>query len=203
MSEYLWLAAVGMVSDYDLIDSSDIVAEIKKIYNSDIELYETIFGRIADAVSAVNATKYLQCENLVDLFVSSSGPEKILENHAVMNAYNEIEEELKKVMADFENSAERVGKTIFYNVKSKFNLRSPVSTKVSEQYPDNVVIIYQRAGSKIKASMRNQNGNFDLTILLKKAVEGIDATGGGHERAAGALISAKDWEVFKQRMTVQ
>jgi single-stranded DNA-specific DHH superfamily exonuclease len=51
--------------------------------------------------------------------------------------------------------------------------------------------------------MRNQNGNFDLTILLKKAVEGIDATGGGHERAAGALISAKDWEVFKQRMTVQ
>ncbi len=204
MSDSMWIAAVGMVSDYDLKDSQDVVAEIKKKYSIEQEkLYDTIFGRIADAISAVNATKAVNCENLVELFMKASGPEDIMANQHVINSYNEISSEMKNIMADFDHSAEHVGKTIFYNVKSKFNLRSPVSTKVSELYPDKIVIIYQKAGNKIKASMRNQSGNNDLTVLLKKAVSGLDAAAGGHERAAGAIVAAKDWETFKERMVVQ
>lgn len=202
--EFIWIAAVGMVSDYDLKDSTDVVEDIKKKYNiSEEKLYDTIFGRIADAISAVNATKAMSCEQIVDIFLNAKGPEDIMKNPNIVNAYNEVREEMKKTMEDFDKSAERCGKTIFYNAKSRFNLRSPISTKVSEIHPDKVVVVYQRAGAKIKISMRNQDGTKDLTVLVKKAVAGLEASAGGHERAAGAVVAAKDWETFKERMVVQ
>ena len=200
MHDALWVAGVGMVSDYDLRDSQDVVGELRRAYGLGEDLYATILGRIADALSSVNATKALACETLVDIVSKASSPDEIVQHAALVQSYRDVEEEMKRIMADFETSAEFRGRAIFYNMKSRLNLRSPFSTKVSELYEDKVVVIYQHAGTRVKASMRNQKGNIDLVALLHDAVRGLDASAGGHERAAGAIVNAKDWDIFKERL---
>ena len=36
--------------------------------------------------------------------------------------------------------------------------------------------------------------------LLKRAVIGVNASAGGHEKAAGAVVASKDWEKFKEQL---
>ncbi len=68
MSEDLWIAGVGMVSDYNLNDSKDLVKAIKEKYGLEEPLYGTKLGRLADMISATRATNALSCEQMVDVF---------------------------------------------------------------------------------------------------------------------------------------
>jgi len=200
MSKYLWIAATGMVSDYDLTDSKDVVSEIKKEYKIENDnLYETIFGRLADIISANTATKNISGEGITHIFVASENPEDILSNEKLKKSYSEIEKEISDVISDADKNAEVIKNFVFYNITSKYSIRSPISTRLSEKFPEKTVVIYQKLGSKIKLSIRNQKGKVDITKLLKKATKNLNASAGGHEKAAGAIINAKDWEIFKER----
>src|SRR3989338_1784340 len=71
-SEHLWIAAVGMVSDYNLDDSQDVVGDVVKKYGVDKKLYKSIFGRLADMIAYTRATKLMTCEEMVQLFGGTS-----------------------------------------------------------------------------------------------------------------------------------
>lgn len=200
MKKYLWIAAVGMVSDYDLSGSKDVLKEIRETYSIEKDdLYDTIFGRLADMISANSATKQITPEHVVFEMKKYETPEDFLSDEKLSKVYNEIEDEIKKIMEDAEKNTEEIGNFVFYNIKSRHSLRSPISTKLSEKYKGKIVVVYQRVGSKIKVSIRNQSGKKDLTKMLKKAIKGLAASAGGHEKAAGAVLNAKDWDVFKER----
>ena len=62
-----------------------------------------------------------------------------------------------------------------------------------------LIIVYEKKGSKIKVSARNQDG-MNVAAVLKKAAAGMKASAGGHDAAAGASLQEKDWETFKQRV---
>src|SRR3989338_9614214 len=57
MKEYLWIAGVGIVSDYNMNDSKDIVDMVAENYGIKKELYDTIMGRIADMIYSSRAVK--------------------------------------------------------------------------------------------------------------------------------------------------
>jgi single-stranded DNA-specific DHH superfamily exonuclease len=102
-------------------------------------------------------------------------------------------------MQDAEANAERHGSLILYHFKSQMSLRSELSTKLSTKFRGKTVIIYEKIGSKMKVSGRNQAGH-DVAKLLKEASKGLDVLAGGHEAAAGAAVSIKDWDEFKSRL---
>ena len=87
-----------------------------------------------------------------------------------------------------------------YNIRSKYNLRSPISSKLSERYPNKLVIVYQKVNSRIKLSARTQ-GSIDIGNTFQKAAEGLNASAGGHANAAGATVEVKDWDKFKENLT--
>jgi len=89
---------------------------------------------------------------------------------------------------------------MLYNIKSQYNLSSAISTIVSEKHKNKIVIVYEKKGNRIKMSARNQGKNFDLDYLLKKATRDMHASAGGHKMAAGAVIEAQDWDIFKKRL---
>ena len=80
-----------------------------------------------------------------------------------------------------------------FEVKSRINITSLVSTKLGERFPDKVVAIRKKTGDAWKVSLRNQSGRLNLGDAVKKSVKGI-GSGWGHEKAAAAPVS--DWEKF-------
>ncbi len=198
MSGYLWVAAAGMIGDYNLDDSDDLVKEIAAEYKVGEKLYDSFLGRITDMISASQATKAFSCEQMVRI-IETSDAEGIRNNEKLTDAYRKVENEMARLMEDAEVHAERHGDIVFYGFKSSISLRSEISTKLSSKFRGKTVVIYEKIGSKMKVSGRNQSGK-DVAKLFKEAGEGLDVLAGGHEAAAGAAVAADDWDEFKKRL---
>ncbi|KHO47600.1 MAG: phosphoesterase RecJ protein [archaeon GW2011_AR5] len=202
MSEDLWIAGVGMVSDYNLNDSKDLVKSLKEKYKLSEPLYGTKLGRIADMISSTRAVNALSCEQMVDVFEKASleNFEETKNADKMIEARDTIEKEMASLLQDAEEHSEKIGRIVFYNIKSKFNLGSSLSTKISEGYQKNLVVIYERSGNRIKASARNQAKNINAGRVMQKAANSVGGSGGGHEAAAGATVSAENWEKFREEL---
>ena len=198
MSDYMWIAAVGMIGDYNLDDSQDLVKDIMKKYGVEKDLYKSFLGRITDMISATQATKSMNCEQLVGILENST-TDDIKKNEKLLAEYRKVENEIMSIMDDAETSAERHGNIILYNFKSNISLRSEISTKLSSKFKGKTVIVYEKMGSKMKLSGRNQSGG-NVAKLLEDAANGLDALAGGHEAAAGAAVAVKDWDEFRHRL---
>ncbi len=203
MENYLWIAGIGMVGDYDLSDSMDIVEKIKEKYPdiSKDPLLESGLAMAVDMISATRATKKLSSEEIVRILEGSESISDLMDNKDVLDSYRKIETEIAGVMVDFEKASESFKNMILYSLKSQYNLRSPVSTKVSEMFPDKLIILYQTVGGRIKISARNQSERFDVSNILKRSAKGLDASSsGGHANAGGATIKKDDWDIFRKRL---
>ena len=200
MSDLLWIAGVGMVSDYNLDDSKDLVKELEKNYSLEEPLYGTKLGRMADMIASTRATNALSCEQMVGVLESATFEdfEKARNADKMIESQKIIENEIAEILADYEHKMERAGNIIFYNIKSKFNLGSSISTKVSEHVKKNLVVIYERSGNRIKISSRNQAKNINAGNVMQRAAKEVGGSGGGHEAAAGATIPADEWDHFKR-----
>lgn len=200
ISDLLWIAIVGMIADYNLRDSMDLVKEAEKKYS--VKINESLFARMADMISAARATKALTCEEILEIIEKIEDPkdfESIKGSEKLIESYQKMENEIIALLSDVEAVSERIGNIIFYNFISKYNLRADLSRKISEKHPKKIIIVYEKVGNKIKISARNQDV-INVGKVLQKAVLGLRAAAGGHENAAGASIEEKDWEEFKQRL---
>lgn len=200
MTELLWVAGVGMVSDYNLNDSKDVVKLVKEKYALEEPLYETKLGKIADMISSTRATNALSCEQMVAIFEGASFDEFESTKNAekMEESYKTIKHEMASLISDADENIEKSGNLIFYNIKSKFNLASALSTKISEKFKKNLVVIYEKKGNRMKISARNQAKNINAGRVMQNAAKTVGGSGGGHEAAAGATISADVWDKFKE-----
>lgn len=198
VQDSLWVAAVGMVADYDLTYSQDVVEEIRKKFDIQGKLYDSWIGRIADMIEAARSSKAYTCEQMLEIIFSAKSEEDVLKNHVFLEAYKEVQNEIMTVLTDAETNSEITDRIMFYNIKSKYNLSSFISTRLSEIYENRLIVVYQKAGSRIKVSARCQKG-MNVGKIMETATEGI-GSGGGHEAAAGATFDVQSWEVFKNNV---
>jgi single-stranded DNA-specific DHH superfamily exonuclease len=205
MEDVMWLAIVGAIADYDLKDSKSLMERGKEKYVSlqNKQPRDSVFGTLSQMIASAKATRTLTSEEIVKILEGIKDPEHF-ENYEktdkLIKAYEETENELTRVMIDAEKIAQKHPKVIFYQMKSKLNLRATLSTKLSEKFPNRLVIIYEKVGNKIKISARNQNRIYDVAKLLKSAAKGMKASAGGHSAAGGGTVLEKDWETFKERL---
>ena len=203
LSEYIWIAGVGIVSDYNMEDSKDVVEDVAKRYSIKADLYDSFIGRIADMISSTRATKIFSCEQMTDMLLKLETPEDVEKNASwekLVKAYHMINDELAALEIDAKEHSIKRGDAVFYEIKSNYNLGSALSTKLSEKYRDKLVIVYNKSGSRMKVSARNQKKNINADRVMRAACKGLSASGGGHEAAAGATVNEKDWEKFRNRI---
>jgi single-stranded DNA-specific DHH superfamily exonuclease len=193
IKDSIWIAAIGIIGDYDTSRSEDVLKEAEKNY--DIKL----FNRIAAMIESVRATKAMSCEQIVNLILSVKEPEQMLTGEFI-DSYQKIENEIMATMQDIEKNSERIGNLLIYNIKSKYNIRSTVATSLSERYKDRFIVIYEKIGNKINVAGRDQSRKWNCDRTLKAAVRGLKASAGGHEAAGGATLDAKDWDKFKSAL---
>lgn len=203
MSKWLWLAGIGLVGDYNLDDSQDLVKEIEGAYEGvqRTGIEESILANIDNMITATKATKRLSMEQIVHVLDEMTAPEDIKNvrnGDKIIESFRLIETETRTFLLDAEAS-QGSHAYIIYELKSKYNLRSPLSTALSKRYPSKFIAVYQRVGNKIKVSARRQKGKNIITIL-EAAGSGLSVIAGGHPAAAGATVSANVWDKFRENL---
>ncbi len=206
MKPYLWIAMVGIVGDYNTEDSLDMIDEAQKMYpeliksKSQDALHKSVFGQIADMISAAKADK-ISCEEITRTLNSCESQEDFMKNEKLTESYRKVQEEIEHVIIDAKSIASSSDKVVFYEIKSRFNIHSPVSTNISKEFPKKLIIVWEEIGNKIKISARNQGKNLNVGKLLKEAVRDLrHASAGGHEAAGGVSLRTEDWKEFVDKI---
>ena len=115
-----------------------------------------------------------------------------------------MEKEIKKAINEFKHKAEIYNSLdlIFYQIKSKFYIKSIVANTLSKMYPNKtIIIILDRGGKELFLSARRQDYRIAVNDLLESAIKGLkNANAGGHIPAAGGKILRKDLKKFKENI---
>lgn len=206
MNDHLWIAMAGIIGDYNVSDSMDLVNAAKEKYPEMItsteqdELHKSIFGQMADMISSAKASK-ITCEEIVRIIEAMESIEDLGKNQVMQAAYQNVQKEIERILIDAKSGIDHNKKVIFYEISSLYNVHSPVSTLLSKEYPKKMIVVWENVGNKIKVSARNQNKSINVGRVLREAIRDVrNASAGGHEAAGGVSLRQEDWEEFKSRL---
>jgi single-stranded DNA-specific DHH superfamily exonuclease len=202
ISPFVWIAVIGIIGDYDLKDCGDVLEFCEKSYPGSLgkDPMRSKLGYAAELIcSAVTIKGSEGSDKVLKILLDSKDYRKFLESKRLKVWHQKVKEEMQRVIKDAYRNKEihnRLGLHI-YTIRTKMSLTSALSTYFGEKNPDKTVILRRKADNEWKLSFRNQSGEVNVGHLAKKCVQGI-GTGGGHKKAAGAMIS--DWEKFRERL---
>lgn len=194
--EWRWLVCSAIFSDYSYKSQKNL-DYVKSIYP------DVTRENISSSIPGINARKigaaliYYEHDKVhVYKLVKERKMGEITE------AYEIIEEEVNKIVEDFSIRKKYYpNKNLyFYEIDSRFNVLSNVTSLVSKMKPNSSFVFMQRRGEYIRFSARSQEDG-DMGVLMRKCVLGLEgASGGGHRPAAAARIKTSDLEEFKEKL---
>ncbi|MFH1294490.1 MAG: DHH family phosphoesterase [Candidatus Aenigmatarchaeota archaeon] len=204
---WMWMASIGIIGDYAIKDCSAFLKECGRAFPGLLDgddVFTTKLGVAAELISSSITLKGLQgaSYSLRRLVKAKGFPD--FSNDSELKAWHKIvREEIDKLIGAYPKNHSEHEKLIDYEIDSALNIVSVISTILSKENPQKIVMVRKRSGAGWKVSMRNQNLPENLGEIVKKAIKDI-GIGGGHERAAGAMIFEKESvETFKQRLVEQ
>lgn len=214
--EILWIAGIGTLSDMGLKNCNDLYEQIKmedkELVGNNENIDEILFensllgklSKISDSARVVNGVEgsvialntLIKMENYQDVLKGKGEAKKLLEWFAV------AEKEFNRLVKDFEKRKKRIKKIILYEVKSKYNMKSPLATYLAKRLTNEILVIYQKSGKYIDVSFRRGKVCIvDLNQLASNSVTNMpDSNGGGHIQAAGCRFPVKYLNKFLRNL---
>lgn len=192
---FKWISCIGVYGDYGMKDCAAFLKSCE-IPRKDMNLGSELLSAavtMKGLSGAVSALKYLM---MADGFADFSRSSELKSWKAA------VKKEFDAIMGRFDGGKELYPESglVVYEIRSKLNVTSAVSNRLSEMLPDFVVMIKKKSGNEFKLSLRCQSGMVNLGKMVKKCAEGI-GSGGGHVKAAGALVS--DYGKFLDRLRAE
>ena len=200
----VWIAATGVIGDYALEDCNDIFDECREAYPEFLgrKPLDSEIRKISEKIMSTFILKGREgVEKSLELTVKAERPEDILGNSYFSDCEEKVRGEIERILKDFRDNAKKHEDIdlLIYRINSRLNISSTVSSIVAAKHPDKMIFITKHSDHHVKVSARYQAGEIDLNSLMKKITAGI-GSGGGHEKAAGAMINRKDWKEFEKRL---
>jgi single-stranded DNA-specific DHH superfamily exonuclease len=192
-----WLNCAAIFSDFSYKKKENF-DYIKNVY-PEVNL-ENISGSTPGIIARKIASAliyYEQNKKYVYELVKQRKLDELNDIHSI------IEEEIDKLIEEFPQKKIYSEKQdlYFYEIESKFNVVSSVTSLISKMKPESSFVFMQRWGDVIKFSARNQSANRDMGSLMRGCVAGFkEASGGGHASAAAAKIKEGNLDEFKDRL---
>jgi len=200
--QYLWLAAIGVIGDHAFEDCSDILREAEKRYPDAGTGEDSKLGLLSKQIMATvicHGTK--GAEKSVGHLRGTESWEDALRNRYLGSCHKKIENEIREKVSAFAKKAREFQNLdmYIYRIDSNLSIASSVSTILADLHPESVIFVVKKSKQMMKVSGRCQKGDINLNDALKRAVRGI-GSGGGHVKAAGAVVPVKDWPEFERRL---
>ena len=200
----VWIAAIGVIGDYGIEDCRDLFDECRKAYPGSMG-ENPLRSKLSEAAEYINSTFILHgvkgVEKTLGMMLAIDGYKSVPQNKYFASCREKVSREISRILRDFEKRKKEhhgLG-LVTYRIVSRLNVTSTVSTMIAEKYPDRIIIMIKFSGQHVKISARCQAGDINLNSLMKDAVAGI-GSGGGHVKAAGAVVGKKDFPEFERRL---
>jgi single-stranded DNA-specific DHH superfamily exonuclease len=210
--KFLWIATVGCVADWYIPEFLDeFIKKYPDILDKKYDdpgkiIFETTLGKLVKIFSFCLKGKISDVIKLMKVLTRIKSPYEILRQETPQGKFiykyyekinNMYEEVLKEAMAQVSDD-----KILLYRYEdSKMSFTADMSNELLHHYPDKITIIARERNGEMKCSLRS--GKYKIAPMLKKAMEGIDGRGGGHEYACGAAIKSKDFNRFLEQMRAE
>lgn len=203
MSQYDWLAALGMMADSTYQTEKDFVDKVlvkngnkvkKDVFATDFSRAAS-YGTYADCVGGKDAY-----DKLFAAFDESSDYKEAISK---LTEFAPVEKEVNKLLRNFDKKKEELdGDLVFYEITAKYRVNSIVSTILShKKVPDKTLVVAEKRDDDYKLSGRRQDLKVHVGNMFRECVAGLeDANGGGHRPASGARVLKKDYETFKKKV---
>jgi single-stranded DNA-specific DHH superfamily exonuclease len=200
---FIWIATIGVIGDHAFEDCKDIFDDCSKAYPGICEeprssLLADLSARI---MSAVVWDGVRGVEKSLEILMRADSAKDLKSNEYLSYCDKKVSSEIKRVMSDFKKRAkEHIDlDLIIYRLNSRLNIASTISSMLAEKHQDKIIMVTKHGKQYVKISARYQRGGISLNSLLKTIVAGI-GYGGGHEKAAGAIVFRKDVKEFERRL---
>jgi single-stranded DNA-specific DHH superfamily exonuclease len=200
-----WLAVIGCISDRFFPDFyagfrkkyPDLSANSKEAFDV---FYNSQIGKIARMFSFALKDRTTNVVNMMKFLVKADSPYEVLEdsalNHSMHHRFDQIEKKYRKLLEKSVKIAEKSGNVLFFKYGGQLSISADLSNELIYRFPKKTIIVAYVSGSKVNISARGRK----VRSKILKSMEGLsNATGGGHEDAAGAQIQARDLEEFMER----
>lgn len=203
-----WLVACACVSDYCHIKTAAWLDRVYKKYN-DLYEQEGLYVRKSGPVWDLQETLSLAIiywkdqsrglNSVFDSIGSRYGEIGSLAEHAA-----EVKKEVARLVDLYYKERIAFSGGYFFLFVPRFSCGSMVSTIVSAEEVDKIVITARPDETYYHVSVRRQDKKQSMNDFLKKLLLGLkDSDGGGHVPAAGGHFLKKDLTEFKRRLGIQ
>lgn len=199
--EDLWIAVVGCISDKFL---PDFYQDFKELYPEiscegeafDV-LYQSQIGKIARMFNFALKDRTGNVTRMLNFSITARSPYDILEekgaNRQMHKRFEEVNKRLKKLFLKAESKDGK--KFLFFKYSGNLSVSSDLANELCYSFPGKIIVVVYLNGSKANISIRGKNAK----KIISKVVEKLEnATGGGHDEAAGARINSGDVAKFRK-----
>jgi len=200
-----WISSIGILSDSAYPTWKAFVDEVNRRHHlkTDKDIWKSDLGLVASNLHYAILYSKNNLPKCSEILKNSNSPRDILTSP--IKKYKEIvERKIQTLINNFPKNSESYhrGDVILYEIQSRFDICSTLSTIISNKYiPNKTLIVIQPENGRVTINARRQDGKINLANIIRGAVSGFDnASGGGHIPAAGASINKKDLPAFKKNI---
>ncbi|UZE94067.1 MAG: DHH family phosphoesterase [Candidatus Pacearchaeota archaeon] len=201
-----WISMIGCLADWYIPEFDESFSkEYPDLFiltkDPAKALYETEIGRIVKMLSFALKDRTSIVVKMLKNLLTLKNPREILDitikTSSIHRRYKQINKKYEKILSRARDIARTSKKLLFFQYGGELSLSSELSNELSYFYPDRIVVVAYIKGTKANISIR---GNINVRDLIAKALEGIESTSGGHEKASGASLSVEDLPKFRDKL---
>lgn len=201
----IWLAVIGCISDALI---PDFYQEFKEKYPELAKsspsfafdlLYNSEIGHIARILDFSLKDTTTNVVNMLKFMMSVKNPYDILEENEktkhILKKYKEINSKYWELLKKAKLNSHK--NLIFFQYGGKLSLSANLANQLNYEFPDKIIVVAYIKEDVVNISLRGKN----IRKLTLRAIKNIpNATGGGHEHATGAKMSADFLPKFKENI---
>ncbi|MFH0711899.1 MAG: DHH family phosphoesterase [archaeon] len=204
--EDLWLAVIGCISDAYMPDfANQFAKQNPELLNPNIEPLDALhsteigkiirllnFGLMDTTTNVLTMIKYLsKANNAQDILEENHSTKQLHKRYSQLNGF--LNKQVEKAESNFDPKS----KALFFSYAGNTSMSSEIANKLYYNHKDKIIVVAFKRPEKINISIRGDNA----LKITKQAIANIeDATGGGHEKATGAMIPVDKFEQFKKNI---
>ncbi|MDP3990477.1 MAG: DHHA1 domain-containing protein [archaeon] len=204
----IWIATTGCMADYMIPDFIDIFIEkhpefLKKKEDLPTMLYKREMEHLVKFFFFIMKGPTVEVHKSIKILTRLKSPNEVFKQESsqgrfLWKRFQKINSKYEEIIKEAKKNATRNKLLLFEYGDDKWSFTTNIANELTVRYPKKVILIARKKSGEMKCSIRAQ---VPIIEALKNAMHGLQARGGGHPTACGAVIQEADWDEFLKRFT--
>jgi single-stranded DNA-specific DHH superfamily exonuclease len=209
--DVLWITCIGVLGDHGVESCKDVFTKLRKVkpelfdntkLTSDDLFKNSKLGKLVKMIDAARIVSVKNVDKVFKIICAAKGYKEIEKSVLIRKLFESVEKEFEKNLKEFEKGKKIFDKIVFYEIKSKYNLKSSFAGYIQTLFKDKIICVAQKFGNYYEVSFRRGE---ELKVDLSELAESLAATikganGGGHSAASAIRFPAGKFKIFLKKL---